>query len=107
MRNVSYLKLKLLEKTDALSSRFKGAEEVYEKLKKINSSRFLSPEDKDFFPNFSFTKEQMREIYYAALLHDIGKIGVREHVLNKATKLSSSRMKIIYLTDLTQNPKRC
>ena len=54
-------------------------------------------EDKEFFPNFSFTKEQMREIYYAALLHDVGKIGVREHVLNKATKLPSSRMKIIYL----------
>jgi HD-GYP domain-containing protein (c-di-GMP phosphodiesterase class II) len=54
-------------------------------------------EDKEFFPNFSFTKEQMREIYYAALLHDVGKIGVREHVLNKATKLSPPRMKVVYL----------
>jgi HD-GYP domain-containing protein (c-di-GMP phosphodiesterase class II) len=35
----------------------------------------------------SFTREDMREIEYASLLHDFGKIGVREHVLVKAKKL--------------------
>jgi HD-GYP domain-containing protein (c-di-GMP phosphodiesterase class II) len=35
----------------------------------------------------SFTREQMRELRYAALLHDFGKVGVREHVLVKARKL--------------------
>ena len=34
-----------------------------------------------------FTREQMKEIRYAALLHDFGKVGVREEVLVKAKKL--------------------
>ncbi len=34
-----------------------------------------------------FTKDQMRELRYAALLHDFGKVGVREEVLVKAQKL--------------------
>src|SRR5574341_653624 len=34
-----------------------------------------------------FTAEQMQEIRYAALLHDFGKVGVREHLLLKAEKL--------------------
>jgi len=34
-----------------------------------------------------FAPEQIREIYYAGLLHDFGKVGVREHVLVKAEKL--------------------
>lgn len=34
-----------------------------------------------------FDREQIQEIRYAALLHDFGKVGVREHVLTKAKKL--------------------
>jgi HD-GYP domain-containing protein (c-di-GMP phosphodiesterase class II) len=34
-----------------------------------------------------FTPEQMRELRYASLLHDFGKVGVREEVLVKAKKL--------------------
>jgi HD-GYP domain-containing protein (c-di-GMP phosphodiesterase class II) len=34
-----------------------------------------------------FTPEQLRELRYAALLHDFGKVGVREEVLVKAKKL--------------------
>ena len=34
-----------------------------------------------------FTREQLREIRYAGLLHDFGKVGVREQVLVKAKKL--------------------
>src|SRR5208282_1496826 len=34
-----------------------------------------------------FDREQMKEIRYAALLHDFGKVGVREDVLVKAKKL--------------------
>jgi HD-GYP domain-containing protein (c-di-GMP phosphodiesterase class II) len=35
----------------------------------------------------SFTRDQLRELRYAALLHDFGKVGVREDVLVKAKKL--------------------
>lgn len=34
-----------------------------------------------------FTREQLRELRYAALLHDFGKVAVREEVLVKAKKL--------------------
>jgi HD-GYP domain-containing protein (c-di-GMP phosphodiesterase class II) len=34
-----------------------------------------------------FSKEEIREIHYAGLLHDFGKVGVREQVLVKAKKL--------------------
>jgi HD-GYP domain-containing protein (c-di-GMP phosphodiesterase class II) len=36
---------------------------------------------------YGFTAEQLRELRYASLLHDFGKVGVREHVLVKAKKL--------------------
>jgi len=39
------------------------------------------------YRNVRFTREQVREIRYAALLHDFGKVGVREQVLIKAKKL--------------------
>ncbi len=39
------------------------------------------------FGNIRFSREQLREIQYASLLHDFGKIGVREQVLVKAEKL--------------------
>jgi 5'-deoxynucleotidase YfbR-like HD superfamily hydrolase len=34
-----------------------------------------------------FSQDEIRELRYAALLHDFGKVGVREHVLLKAKKL--------------------
>lgn len=37
--------------------------------------------------NQALGDEGMRELRYAALLHDFGKVGVREHVLTKAKKL--------------------
>lgn len=39
------------------------------------------------FANLSFTADQLSEIRYASLLHDFGKIGVRERVLVKSKKL--------------------
>ena len=35
----------------------------------------------------AFTPAELRELRYAAVLHDFGKVGVREHVLVKAKKL--------------------
>jgi HD-GYP domain-containing protein (c-di-GMP phosphodiesterase class II) len=39
------------------------------------------------YGSIRFTREQLREIRYAGLLHDFGKVGVREQVLVKAKKL--------------------
>lgn len=40
------------------------------------------------FKGIQFSSDEMRELRFAALLHDFGKVGVREHVLTKAKKLS-------------------
>jgi HD-GYP domain-containing protein (c-di-GMP phosphodiesterase class II) len=42
-----------------------------------------------------FTPEQMKEIRYAALLHDFGKVGVREEVLVKAKKLYPMQIDVL------------
>ena len=43
--------------------------------------------DTGVYSGVHFTAEQLKEIRYASLLHDFGKVGVREHVLVKAKKL--------------------
>src|SRR2546426_9669625 len=42
-----------------------------------------------------FSREQVREIRYAGLLHDFGKVGVREQVLVKAKKLYPLQLDLI------------
>ena len=47
------------------------------------------------FEAIKFTQEQLRELRYASLLHDFGKVGVREHVLVKAKKLYPAELELI------------
>lgn len=42
-----------------------------------------------------FTREQVRELRYAGLLHDFGKVGVREQVLVKEKKLYPEALQIL------------
>src|SRR5258708_38463529 len=42
-----------------------------------------------------FSRNQMREIRYASLLHDFGKVGVREEVLVKAKKLYPTQLEMV------------
>jgi HD-GYP domain-containing protein (c-di-GMP phosphodiesterase class II) len=42
-----------------------------------------------------FNREQLRELRYAGLLHDFGKVGVREEVLTKAKKLYPEDLELI------------
>lgn len=42
-----------------------------------------------------FSREQLRELKYAGLLHDFGKVGVREQVLVKAKKLYPADLALI------------
>ena len=47
------------------------------------------------YKNLRFTKEQLRELRYAGLLHDFGKVGVREQVLVKQKKLYPADLELI------------
>jgi len=47
------------------------------------------------YANLRFTREEMREIRYASLLHDFGKVGVREEVLVKAKKLYPAQLDLV------------
>ena len=47
------------------------------------------------FRDVSFTRDQMQEINYASLLHDFGKVGVREKVLIKGKKLYVGEMLLV------------
>ncbi len=47
------------------------------------------------FRTIRFTPEEMQEIRYAAILHDFGKIGVREQVLVKAKKLYPHHLELV------------
>ncbi len=51
--------------------------------------------DQAQFRDVKFTRSEMREIRYASLLHDFGKVGVREKVLTKARKLYPEHMEMI------------
>src|SRR5215471_12964370 len=54
--------------------------------------------DRDNSPAFrkiSFSRPEMKEIRYASLLHDFGKVGVREEVLVKAKKLYPAQLEVI------------
>ncbi|MGC2527130.1 MAG: HD domain-containing phosphohydrolase [Candidatus Acidiferrum sp.] len=44
-------------------------------------------EEQGPYADLRFSREQMKELRYATLLHDFGKVGVREEVLVKAKKL--------------------
>jgi HD-GYP domain len=47
------------------------------------------------YANLRFSREEMREIRYASLLHDFGKVGVREEVLVKAKKLYPAQLDLV------------
>ncbi|HKC18397.1 MAG TPA: HD domain-containing phosphohydrolase [Candidatus Dormibacteraeota bacterium] len=47
------------------------------------------------FMDVNFTDDQLKELRYACLLHDFGKVGVREHILVKAKKLAPGQLEVI------------
>jgi HD-GYP domain-containing protein (c-di-GMP phosphodiesterase class II) len=47
------------------------------------------------FRGIGFTRDQIQEIRYASLLHDFGKVGVREKVLIKGKKLYVGEMMVV------------
>ena len=51
--------------------------------------------DSQAFRDIRFSRAEMKEIRYASLLHDFGKVGVREEVLVKAKKLYPRQLELI------------
>jgi hypothetical protein len=47
------------------------------------------------YRDLAFTREQLREIRYAGLLHDFGKVGVSEDVLVKSKKLPPADLSLV------------
>jgi HD-GYP domain-containing protein (c-di-GMP phosphodiesterase class II) len=60
-------------------------------------ARALPRSGRSRFANERFSEKQIREIRYASLLHDFGKVGVREHVLVKSHKLPENGLDQIRL----------
>jgi HD-GYP domain-containing protein (c-di-GMP phosphodiesterase class II) len=51
--------------------------------------------DTSAFREINFSRSEMKEIRYASLLHDFGKVGVREEVLVKAKKLYPLQLQLV------------
>ena len=58
-------------------------------------ARAVDRSDEFGLRNTSFSNDELKELRYAALLHDFGKVGVREDVLVKANKLYPHELEII------------
>jgi HD-GYP domain-containing protein (c-di-GMP phosphodiesterase class II) len=61
----------------------------------IGLARVVDRETAGPYGAIAFTSEDLRELEYASLLHDFGKIGVREKVLVKAKKLYDERLDLV------------
>ena len=67
--------------------------------------------DEGFYKGVYFSESEKKEVFYAALLHDIGKIGVSERILMKEERLNSEeflalKYKIAYHKERLINKKR-
>jgi len=61
----------------------------------IGLARALPLSGSAVYKHVTWTKDDIRELEYASLLHDFGKIGVREEILLKAKKLFPHELEII------------
>lgn len=58
----------------------------------LDLAQFIHEKDAARYP---YTEDELRELYIAGLLHDVGKIGVPEYLLQKADKLSKDALEVI------------
>jgi len=61
----------------------------------VGTAEKVDASDAGPFREVHFTKDQLQEIRYASLLHDFGKVGVREKVLIKGKKLYVGEMLVL------------
>ncbi|TMB78055.1 MAG: GAF domain-containing protein [Chloroflexi bacterium] len=58
-------------------------------------ARAVNEIDTGKYRGVHLTDDQLKELRYACLLHDFGKVGVREHILIKAKKLVPGQLEVI------------
>jgi HD-GYP domain-containing protein (c-di-GMP phosphodiesterase class II) len=58
-------------------------------------ARAVTDIDTGKYRDVRLTDDQFKELRYACLLHDFGKVGVREHILIKAKKLVPGQLEVI------------
>jgi HD-GYP domain-containing protein (c-di-GMP phosphodiesterase class II) len=61
----------------------------------VNLAIAVNETDSGHFREVRFSDDDLTQIQYAGLLHDFGKVGVREHVLVKAKKLYEHERELI------------
>lgn len=61
----------------------------------VGLAKAVNRAESGHFRDMRFKTEDLTQIRYAALLHDFGKVGVREHVLVKAKKLYEHERELI------------
>lgn len=61
----------------------------------VELAKVVDAETSGSYKDARFSSEDLRELEYASLLHDFGKIGVREKVLVKANKLYEEKVELI------------
>ena len=61
----------------------------------VNLAKTIDKTNVGSYKDLHFTREDIQQINYASLLHDFGKIGVRENVLVKAKKLYPDQLEAI------------
>lgn len=61
----------------------------------VDLARVVDWIDNGTYKDIRFSRDQLREIRYASLLHDFGKVGVREQVLIKEKKLYPLQIDLI------------
>ena len=61
----------------------------------VGLAEVVDRDDSYYFRNIRFSRAEMKEIRYASLLHDFGKVGVREEILVKAKKLYPLQLNVV------------
>jgi HD-GYP domain-containing protein (c-di-GMP phosphodiesterase class II) len=61
----------------------------------MNLARAVHDSQEAPFDKVSYTRQRLRQLRYACLLHDVGKIGVREPILSKATRISAHNLEAV------------
>lgn len=61
----------------------------------VSLAKKIDEEDSEPFANINFSKTNLEELFFAGLLHDVGKIGVKEKILTKNKRISDDRLNLI------------